>query len=449
MANVLKALTSAFKKSHVAPVDSRGGWWPWIREPYSGAWQNNEDWSVSSVLEHPVVYRCIGLISSDIGKLRIGLMQRDKDGIWTWANSASVNALLRKPNRYQNHIQFKESWMISKLIRGNTYVLKQRDARGNTGALYVLDPSRVQVLVAQDGSVFYQLSQDSLVGQESTSVTVPASEIIHDRMNCFFHPMVGISPLFAAGMSATQGLRIINDSAKFFDNGARPSGILSAPGAISDETAGRMKAHWDANYTGDNAGKVAVLGDGLKFEPMRMTSVDAQLVEQMHSSDESICTAFGVPAYKVGVGQMPTHDNIDALTQDYYSQCLQVHIESMEAGLDEGLDVPANQRTELDLNGLIRMDSGKQIETLVAGVRGSVYTPNEGRKRINLKPLTGGDTVYMQHQDYSIQALAWRDAQPNPFDPTPTTQPAPAGTEQDSEDQMRMLALLVEKELRQ
>jgi HK97 family phage portal protein len=210
-----------------------------------------------------------------------------------------------------------------------------------------------------------------------------------------------------------------------------------------------MKAHWDANYTGDNAGKVAVLGDGLKFEPMRMTSVDAQLVEQMHSSDESICTAFGVPAYKVGVGQMPTHDNIDALTQDYYSQCLQVHIESMEAGLDEGLDVPANQRTELDLNGLIRMDSGKQIETLVAGVRGSVYTPNEGRKRINLKPLTGGDTVYMQHQDYSIQALAWRDAQPNPFDPTPTTQPAPAGTEQDSEDQMRMLALLVEKELRQ
>jgi phage portal protein BeeE len=31
-------------------------------------------------------------------------------------------------------------------------------------------------------------------------VIVPAREIIHDRFNCLFHPLVGISPLYAAAL---------------------------------------------------------------------------------------------------------------------------------------------------------------------------------------------------------------------------------------------------------
>ena len=40
---------------------------------------------------------------------------------------------------------------------GNTYVLKQRDERGVVVALYVLDPTKVTLLVAPDGAVYYQL----------------------------------------------------------------------------------------------------------------------------------------------------------------------------------------------------------------------------------------------------------------------------------------------------
>src|SRR5690606_20504727 len=109
---------------------------------------------------------------------------------------------LRKPNRYQNRIQFFEWWITSKLLRGNTYVLKERDGRGVVQRLHLLDPSRVQVLVATDGSVFYQISQDDLAGVPEASVAVPASEIIHDRMNCLFHPLVGVSPIFASGIAA-------------------------------------------------------------------------------------------------------------------------------------------------------------------------------------------------------------------------------------------------------
>src|SRR3546814_7760541 len=107
-------------------------------------------------------------------------------------------------------------------------------------------------------------------------------------MNCLFHPLVGVSPIYACGLAALQGQRIQRDGSRFFANGANPGGVLTAPGSIGDETAKRLKDHWDANYTGQNSGKVAVLGDGLKFEPMRMTSVDAQMVEQLKWTAEAV-----------------------------------------------------------------------------------------------------------------------------------------------------------------
>jgi hypothetical protein len=51
----------------------------------------------------------------------------------------------------------------------------------------------------------------------------------------------------------------------------------------------------------------------------------------------------------VGIGQPPTYNNIEALNQAYYSQCLQSLIESIELLLDEGLELPKPLGTEFEL----------------------------------------------------------------------------------------------------
>lgn len=393
-------------------VDGRGGWTPWIREPYTGAWQKNDEWTADTVLAYHAVYACITLIANDIGKLREKLVEQDSDGIWNEVKNPAFSPVLRRPNRYQNHIQFKQWWITSKLIRGNTYALKVRDNRQVVTGLYLLDPSRVQLLVSPDGSLFYQLAKDNLSGLQD-DVAVPASEIIHDRMNCLFHPLVGVSPLFAAGQAALIGLNIEKNSSNFFGNGSNPGGVLTAPGAISDETALRLKAHWDANYGGGNSGKVAVLGDSLKFEPMRMTAVDSQLIEQLKWTAEVVCSVFHVPPYKIGVGTMPTFNNIEALQQDYYNNCLQSLIEEYEACKDDGLGLDGETRgIELDLDGLIRMDTAAQVETLAKEVAGGIAKINEARKARNRPAVEGGDSVWMQQQDTSLAALAERDRNP-------------------------------------
>lgn len=415
-----------------AVSENRGGWLRIVREAFTGAWQRNQEWTAESVLRFHAVFACITLIAQDFGKLRPKLVQLNEDDIWSETSSSAFSPVLKKPNRYQNHIQFKEWWITSKLIHGNTYALKVRDRRGIVVALYLLDPTLVKVLVSPDGSVFYGLSADNLSGLDETSITVPASEIIHDRMNCLFHPLVGVSPIFACGAAANLGLKIQNSSANFYDKGANPSGVLTAPTEIDQVTADRLKAHWDSEFTGDNAGKVAVLGSGLKFEAMRMTAVDAQTIEQGKWSAETVCSTFHVPGFKVGIGPTPTYQNSDVMNQIYYSDCLQSHIESFELCLDEGLGLTEPKDdgkllgVELDLDALLRMDTGAQITSLAAGVGGAIYTPNEARKKMNLKPLKGGDTVYIQQQQFSISTLHDRD-QDKPFSkPTPAPSGAPA-----------------------
>jgi HK97 family phage portal protein len=420
-----KALPSGFSGLS-GILANRGGWLPIIRESFAGAFQQNITIDRNLVLTHFAIFSCMTLIASDIAKLRLRLVQKDDDGIWSEVENPAYSPVLRKPNSIQTRIQFWESWLLAKLSNGNAYVLKGRDARGVVTTLHVLDPSRVQVLISSDGEVFYQLASDNVSGLQQ-QVTVPAREIIHDRMNCLFHPLVGLSPVTAAGLAATQGLNIQRDATLFFGNRSLPGGILTAPAAISNDTAQRLKESWEANFGGENTGKVAVLGDGLKFEAMRVTATDAQLVEQLKWTAEVVCSVFHVPMYKIGLGTMPTYNNIQALNVEYYSQALQVLIEAAELAMDEGLRTGEQLGTEFDIYDLLRMDEMTQISVAKEGVGSGVMKPNEARRRLNLKPVEGGDTPYLQQQNYSLAALNKRDQSEDPFNRTPPrAAPAPA-----------------------
>jgi phage portal protein BeeE len=220
-------------------------------------------------------------------------------------------------------------------------------------------------------------------------------------------------------------------SAAFFKNMAQPSGILTAPGSISDPTAARLKKDWNEKFSGHNVGRVAVLGDGLKFEPVTVTAAAAQQVEQLRLTAEMVCTAFGVPTFMVGVGSAPIQSNIEALTQQYWSQTLQTHIEGIECGATEGLGLDGANTTlemavKLDLDALLRMDTATRMTTWKTAVSGGFMAPNEARQKENMPPVPGGQYPYLQQQNYSLEALAKRDAAAPSGPPSAGALPAPA-----------------------
>lgn len=402
------------RQKALSPAPSRG--WR-ILESFPGTWQQDVEVKRDSVLAYHADFACRTLIASDIAKLGLRLVKKDTDGIWTEASRQPV--ILRKPNHFQNRIQFIESWVLSKLQAGNTYALKRRDGKGKVDALYILDPNLVTPLVADSGDVFYELNTDSLAGLPQ-QVIVPASEIIHDRFNTFFHPLVGLSPIFAGGLAAVQGLTIQKDSALFFQNDARPSGILTGPGNISDADEQRLAKNWNDNFGGKNVGKVAVLGSNLRFEAMKVKAIDSQLIEQLKWTASVVCSVYHVPPYKIGIGEAPKYatSSVQSLNIDYFETCLQILIEAIEACLDEGLDYDGvSIGTEIDVDGLLRMDTATQFD-VVQKSKGTT-TLNEARRRVNLVPVVGGDTIYLQQQDHSLAAIAARDAALIAGDPEP------------------------------
>jgi len=419
--------------------DNRG--WSTVFDWKPGAWQQNAGIEINefTVMSQATVFACMTLIASDIGKLRPKLMQKQGE-IWVEIESPAFSPLLRKPNQFQTWQKFVEGWVLSKLSRGNTVVAKERDDRSVVRQMHVLDWGRVTPLIANNGSVFYRLGEDQLSKITADIPAAPASEVIHDRGSCLFHPLVGVSPIFACGLAAMQAMKIQQNSAKFFENMSRPSGILTAPAEIKDDVAKRLKDAWETNFSGNNIGKVAVLGDGLKYESMSVNPVDAQLVEQLKLSAEQVCSVFHVPSYMVGAAPPPPYNNVEALHQQYYSQCLQALIESIEASLDEGLGLGkmSDGKTlgiELDLDGLLRMDSATHIEVLSKAVGSAIMAPDEARQKRNLPPVKGGATPYLQQQNYSLEALAKRDAGEDPFGkaqpPAPPATPTTTPEEQD------------------
>lgn len=427
---------------------SGNGWWPWgvIRESFTGAWQANVEVRADVALSYYAFYACLRLIATDMGKMCLRLVEEDDNHIWTPTDSSAFSPVLREPNHYQTINKFVEQWILSKLITGNTYVLLVRDLRKVVVAMHVLEPSRVTPLVTPDGAIYYELKRDDLSGLKQETSLVPASEIIHDTYIAPFHPLIGLSPIFACGLAAQEGLNIQTNSKNFFANGANPSGMLTAPGAISDETARRLLA----TIANKNAGDTLVGGDGLKYEQFTMSAADSQLIEQLRMTAEQVCSSFGVPPYLVDIGPPPPYANFEPLLLKYHSQCIQSLATNFEKSLDKGLGI--NEKiegkqygTEFDIDDLIWMDTVTRVTSAKSAIEGGGMSPNEARYKYHgLGPTPGGQSVLAQQQNYSLAALAKRDAD-DPFaKPEPVAPARPVAVDAEDDDEQMAASLPIE-----
>lgn len=441
----LRKADSPSEEKSLSPVN--GGWHRIIHEPFTGAWQRNMEEKRCDLTSYPTLYACISRITEDIAKCPFVLKTKTESGIWVETENPAYSPVLRKPNHYQTAQQFRAAWIMSKITQGNAYILKQRDERDVVVKLYVLDPWCVRPLVSPSGEVFYEIRTDDLnLLRENggTNIVIPSREIIHDRASTIHHWLIGVPPLCAAHWPAVKNLKILRNQAEFFNNGATPGGILNVPGSPDQEIIDRLARQWQTNFSGSNAGKVAVLADSMKYEPLKGSNVDSQLVEQMRYSDEQICQAFGIPPFKIGIGDIPSGWKSDDINIEYHSRALSHLFESMENLLDDGLRIPRPMGTECDLSPLWRMDQGKMAEVESKLVSSKIKVPDEARKVFDLPPADGGNVLWGQHQDYPLGVLVNR----NDLEQIGSEQDdSPEDTESDESANVRQFLEMLEREI--
>lgn len=354
-------------------------------------------------MENPVLWGCIDLKSSDIARLPIRHWKALPGGGFTKDPNSRILKVLAKPNPFQTRQDYLRYLGISLFIEGNAYSLVGYNGRMEIERLTPINPHMVLPRVAEDGSVFYQISLDRLeagsVGTKVTSILVPDFMIFHHREICLRHPLIGVSPLMAAAASTNLGLQIIKSQDNIFRNQAKPSGVLMSPNTLSKDVVERLKESWQSYFQGENAGKTAVLEEGLKFDALSMKAVDAEVVKQLEMSNLDIARSFRVPMSMLGHVERQAFKNTEVMVRQYLSTTLAAHLSNLEERLSLlfGLD-PAKEFLRFDLTFLLQAEIDVRMEALARAVQGGIYSVNDAREIEGLPPVEGGDKVRLQSQ---------------------------------------------------
>jgi HK97 family phage portal protein len=392
----------------------------YVHEPFAGAWQmNKECWGPQGIFS--AVYACIAIIAGDVSKLPPRIVKRLPNGSKEDFPQHPAARVLAYPNTYQTRVDFWGQFVASSLFTGNTYVYLVRDQRGVISEMHILDPRRVRVMLADDGSIFYNIGGMERLASLLETDFLPSRDILHHRLLTLNHPLVGLTPLYAAGVSAMTGQTIQQNSFAFFSNMSRASGVLTAPGKISPELSSRLKSEWDVNFKGGSMGRTAVLGEGMKWEPLTISAADAQLIEQLRWSIEDVARCFRVPTYMLTDASKVSFKNAEQLARNYYSQTLQYHIESIESRIDVAFGLAGDISCEFDLASLLRMEFDARMSAYQVGINSGVLTINEARALEELPPAEGGSEPLVQAQ-YRPLSMA---GEPMPSATPPAPEPPP------------------------
>ena len=377
-------------------------------DPFTWQMGGGELASTPPLTAFSAVFACVSIISSDVARLPVTVWQTRADNGRDPVTGSAVARVLRRPNGYQTRSDFMQYALACVLLEGNFYALVERDGTGAPMALHPLQPFSVEPRIGEDGAVYYRIQADRLAGIDG-ELLVPARDIFHHRTQTLTHPLVGVSPITAAAVSAGTGLRILSQSDRFFANLSRPSGIVSTDKVLSKEALARVKSIWTAAQSGGRFGSVAFFDAGLKWQPLTMTASDAQLIEQLKFSVGDVARAYRVPTFLLGDLGGATYKNAETLMGVYYQQTLSWHCESLENRLDDFFAIGPAQYVEFDLDQLLRAEYRERIEAKSRGVQQGIFTPNEARISEGLNPMPGGDALFMQTQMVPLDRIGGED----------------------------------------
>lgn len=349
---------------------------------------------------NPVVESCVSAITQTIASLPLHHWRVLKNNGQELITDSPAARILRKPNHYQTRTDFILNLLRNELFNGNGYAVGLKDERFNFESLHLVNPNSCQPLVAPEGDVFYQIGlSDVAAGMAGRqSLIVPASDMLHIRMQTPRSPLIGETPLVAAALSVDAGNAIHRHLAAFFSNMTRPSGFLKSAGALKAEQAEILRNEWQQAFSNGGAGRVAVLQGGLDWQALSMNAVDAAIVESYRMTVHDIARIFRVPLSVIGEPGGTTYANTETLIRHWLSTGLGFVIEHVELALDAMFNLPPDEFISFDLEYLLRADFVARVEGLTKGIQGGLFSPNEARAKEGLAKAADGDEPRLQAQ---------------------------------------------------
>jgi HK97 family phage portal protein len=348
--------------------------------------------------------------------------------------TSALSRRLRIPNRYQTWSDFTTFQVRQLLGTGNFYAAAIRNDRNEIESLHPLFSQNTRPLVEKDsGSLFYVVRSHEMAPWNLDAHVVPSRDILHIRLHTPNHPLEGVSPITYAAMAIASNSAISSHQAAFFNNMSRPSFILSTDAIMNGAQMKQLRDAWTAQSTMLETGGVPILANGLKAQPLSLTSQDAQLVEAFKMTIEDIARAFRVPGPLLGL--TGTYSNTEQMISFWLSTGLGYMVNHIEQAYDKFFDLPAGDFTELDTDTLLRVDLKSRLDSLSQATQNGIMSPNEARSRLDLPKVEFGDEPRMQAQCVPLSNAQLVPAAPAaPAAPVSDAAPAPIADQTEGAD---------------
>jgi HK97 family phage portal protein len=191
--------------------------------------------------------------------------------------------------------------------------------------------------------------------------------------------------------------KITEYGAKFFANGASPGGVLEHPGVVKDPA--RIRESWNAVYQGSgNAHRVAVLEEGMKFQPIGIPPEQAQFLETRKFQTEEICRIFRVPPHLVSNLDRATFSNIENQSISFVVHTIRPWLVRLEQGMNKAL-LSKSEKGQyfvgFVVDGLLRGDYASRMQGYAIGIQNGFLSPNDVRTLENMNTIEHGDVYAM------------------------------------------------------
>lgn len=400
---VRKAFVRA-EGSHRGPFYGQGELGGWHQfDPLGDGWQRNIE--LPNPQQVPAVYACVMAISRSISQC-YPIHVKSKDGVIEHVHTSAAYRVMRNPNSYQSGPEFFLNLMATALFEGEAFAIATRNDRSEISGLHILPKGACAPLVDDETKeIFYSIGSSPLApgGQEYVA---PARDVLHLKFHTPRHPLVGESPIKAAALATGINVSLSKSQAAFFNQMNRPSGVLSTDLQLNAQQMHQLRAAFNEQSKMWAQGGIPILGNGLKFQPLSVSSQDAQLVQAQRMSTEEICRVFGVPPPLIGDLSHATLNNTETLISHFLSMSLGSYLETLERSLDRLFGLPNNEYVELDTTALLRTNFEERVNGLTKAVQGGLMTIDEARAKEGLSPVAGGNQVFLQRQMTSIDLLS-------------------------------------------
>lgn len=360
--------------------------------PYSfffGASSSGKSVSEKTALQTTAVYACVRILAETIASLPLHTYRYSPGGKEKAANHPLYHLLHSEPNPEMTSFVFRETLMGHLLLWGNAYAQIIRDGRGRVLGLYPLLPNKMLVSRTDQGVLFYQYEKDG------RTFFLPNTEVLHIP-GLGFDGLVGYSPIAMAKNAIGMAIATEEYGAKFFANGASPGGVLEHPGVVKDP--GKIRESWNAVYQGSgNSHRVAVLEEGMKFQPIGIPPEQAQFLETRKYQLNEIARIFRIPPHMIGDLEKSSFSNIEQQSLEFVMYTLDPWVIRWEQAIQRALLSGGEKRqyfVKFNVDGLLRGDYQSRMNGYAVGRQNGWLSANDIRELENLNrisPELGGD----------------------------------------------------------